>query len=438
MKQFLDRSQWLEPQNLRDYQESRLRALVDHAYRHVPYYHQLLESCKLVPADIRTIEDLRKIPVLTKQTVRAQAPRLRARNRYLYFPRPYRTSGSTGTPLVIDLDRPSNIVEFATYWWHWSWAGYRLGDRFLAIRIENFLRPRYRPAIWRWDPRLRCLYLSALRFGPTEVERCKEVIQRFRPRFLKCRPTMLNIFARTLKRSGIDSLRFEAVFTGGVNLLPKDVELAREVFHAPVYDSYGLMERVVNIRQCHYGNYHVNMIYGIVEVLDERDEPVRPGGRGRIVATGLHNWAMPLIRYDTRDLCTLEHHSLCPCGRKLPLVSSICGLAEDPIITRDGRLLTGLGTLFKDAWGIQMGQIVQTALDHIEIRVVPDVSYHDLDGQVLLSELRRRVGDGIDLRLLLVDEIEPTEEGKFKWVRCEVKGAQEDSLDFAAQTPVEY
>ena len=421
LKRFLDRSQWQDPQFLRDYQEERLRALIEHAYRNVPYYRKLFNSLGLRPSDIRRIEDLRKLPVLTKEAVRANTEELKAENAWRYLPRPYRTTGSTGTPLVIYHDRLSNILEFATYWWHWGWAGYRLGSKFLAIRPVPFrLRPELLGQLWYWDRRVHCLYLSSLQFNPRNIEIYVQRIRKFMPRFLKARPTMLALFANALKEKGIHDLHFEAIFTGGVNLLEKDRSLFTEIFHCKVYDSYGLMERVADIRQCQNGKYHVNQAYGVVEVLDEEGVPVAAGKKGRIIATGLHNWVMPLIRYDTKDFCVPEVVAFCCCGRTLPQVHSIYGLTEDPVITQDGRYLTALGTVFNKAWGIKMGQIVQTKKDRIEVRAVRDTTYREEDGQAVLEELHARIGEGIDLRLVFVDHIEPTEEGKFKWVRSEI------------------
>jgi len=421
LKRFLDRSQWQDPGILKEYQEARLQALIEHAYRNVPYYHRLFNSLRLKPSDIRKLEDLEKLPILTKDQVRTYSKELLAANAWRFFPRAYRTSGSTGTPLVIYNDRTSNILEFATYWWHWGWAGYRLGDRFVMIRQSLFQRrPGLRGQFWHWDRRLRCLYLSSLQFNPKTVELYVERIRKFKPKFLKARPPMLTLFAAALKEQGIHDLHFRAIFTGGGNLLEKDIKLFTEVFGCKVYDSYGLMERVANFRQCENGTYHVNQACGIVEVLNEKGVPVAAGQKGRIIATGLHNWVMPSIRYDTKDLCSPEVSGNCSCGRTLPQVHSIYGFAEDPVITQDGRYLTGLGTVFNKAWGIKMGQIVQTKKDRIEVRAVRDTTYREEDGQAVLEELHARIGEGIDLKLVFVDHIEPTEEGKFKWVRSEI------------------
>ncbi len=225
----------------------------------------------------------------------------------------------------------------------------------MAIRNRVFEHRGGERRLWHFDPRLRCLYLSPSKFNPKEVELYAEQIRRFKPDFLKARPLRLYLFANALKEKGITDLRLKGIFTGGHNLLERDVRLAKEVFQCRVYDHYGLMERVVDIRQCEFGNYHVNQAYGIVEVVDEKGSSVSEGQKGKIIATGLHNWAMPLIRYETTDSCVPGPSTVCSCRRRLPQVHSIYGFVEDPVTTPDGRRITGLDSVFNVAWGIKDG-----------------------------------------------------------------------------------
>jgi phenylacetate-CoA ligase len=380
-----------------------------------------MSGLKLRPSDFKELDDLAKLPILTKWQVRANLEKLQAINGRQYSPRRYRTSGSTGTPLEVLLDRPSNIVEFATYWWHWSWAGYRLGDIFINIQDYPFNRyPKLKNRSWYFDRRMRCLYIST-KFNVRDIHLYLEPIKRFQPKFVKARPARVALFADVLKEAGIKDLTFKAVFSGGANLRQREAVAWSEIFGCQVYDSYGQMERVANFRQCDHGRYHVNAVYGIVEVLDDHECHVNLGDKGTIIGTGLHNFSMPLIRYNTLDVCTPSAEINCGCGRTLPQIQDLYGCAEDNLMTPDGRHLTGIGYLvFSAAWGIRLGQLVQTRKDAIEARVVKDVTYQDSDGRALLDQLRKKTGPDMKLKLVFVDDIEPTEEGKFKWVRSEV------------------
>src|SRR5512140_1654035 len=126
-RHLFDRGQWLAPEALAAYQRSRLRAIVAHAYAHVPYYRELFDSLGLGPEDIREVGDLRKLPTLSKATVRSQRDRLTADDAKRFHPTLCWSSGTTGAKHGFLLDRQTNALEFAYYWRYWGWSGYRLG-----------------------------------------------------------------------------------------------------------------------------------------------------------------------------------------------------------------------------------------------------------------------------------------------------------------------
>src|SRR5882724_8755428 len=138
MRYFFERSQWFTREELSDFQEQRLRVIVEHANRHVPYYRELFKRLSLTPADIRTVSDLAQLPSLRKDVVRSEFKRLQADDKLRYRPRLEQTSGTSGEPLRFLLDKPSNVLEFVYYWRHWSWAGYQLGARFAELSSSYF------------------------------------------------------------------------------------------------------------------------------------------------------------------------------------------------------------------------------------------------------------------------------------------------------------
>ena len=105
----------------------------------VPYYRRLFRRLKLAPDEIRTLADLRQLPLLTKRDLRAEFDQLCAANRSSYGSFVAQTSGTDGEPLHFLLDKPSNVLEFVHYWRHWSWMGYRLGMRFAELSSAFFL-----------------------------------------------------------------------------------------------------------------------------------------------------------------------------------------------------------------------------------------------------------------------------------------------------------
>ena len=162
LRQALEKTQWLPAEELQAYQEKRLALTINHAYRHVPYYRRLFEKTGLCPQDIKKAGDLKKLPLLSKDTIRKEGKKLVADNAGRYHPVSYKTSGTTGTPVEFYLDKGARILEFVYYWRHWSWAGYRLGDRFAELGSFYFLnRDRFNDAVSSWQPHLGRLMINS-------------------------------------------------------------------------------------------------------------------------------------------------------------------------------------------------------------------------------------------------------------------------------------
>ena len=148
-----ERTQWLPPEEIRAYQERRLAVILHEAFARVPYYRQLLADRRLSPADIRGIDDLGKLPILTKDALRKAGRALVVAAASRFHPCVCRTSGTSGAPLTLYFDKHANILEFVYYWRHWSWAGYRLGDRFAELGSLYFLkRERLNGTVACWQP----------------------------------------------------------------------------------------------------------------------------------------------------------------------------------------------------------------------------------------------------------------------------------------------
>jgi len=407
------KSQWHSPEQLAEIQASGLRSLVNHCYRDIPYYRRLFEGLGLTPDDIRGPEDLPKLPLLTKQEVRDNSGALLAPEMKKYHPVLMRTGGTTGTALQFYVDRFANMMEFATVWRHWGWAGYRFGDRFCDLRgrIIKTAGP------WSYDARLNALFLSSYRLTRELVPEYARKLRRFKPRILRGYPSAINFFAQLLREAGIDDIRPRAVVTSSETLLAHQRQNLEEVFGCRVFDTYGLEERCCAAGQCPEGGFHIDSEYGILGVVDGAGRPVAPGEEGEIVATGLATRVMPFLNYRTNDLARLSTRR-CSCGRGLPLIESITGRVEDMVVTPDGRSVSGAGlsVALKYSPGIRLSQILQDTVEEMTVRIVRAPGYGEDDEKKLLINLRDRVGEAIKIRLDYVDDIGLTAAGKLKFV----------------------
>jgi len=407
LRRFFEKSQWMHPDELREYQRHLLRRTVRQAYFHVPYYAQLFDALRLKPQDIRDVDDLWKLPLLSKEMVRANYGALRADNAKRFRPSVVCTSGTTGEPLRFLVDKPSNVLEFVYYWRHWSWAGYRPGDRFAQLRYDFFVnRPRMRNRVWHFQPHLQRLLLNPSVLSRHRIGEFAHALRTYRAKFLHSLPAHLRMLAEFLKEKHMDDIQFRAVFSSGEKLTQDERETVESAFGCKVLDSYGHMERSMAVSQCLNGGYHIHLEYGILELADTKQ--LEDGVvLGRVVSTSLHRMAMPFLRYDVEDLVELfPEQKRCPCGRTLPLLKTIHGRKREGILTSDGREIAWVFVPFQYVRGVRFYQYVQEELDRATVRIVKGQNYTPDNERILRFWFRRLFGDRVSFRIEYVPEKE--------------------------------
>jgi len=207
----------------------------------------------------------------------------------------------------------------------------------------------------------------------------------------------------------------KAIITSAETLLDYQRDIIERAFKCKVYDQYGCTEQSLFVSQCEKGTYHIHPEHGIVEIINDQGDEVKPGEMGKVVCTSFVNKAMPLIRYDLGDTA-IKGDDYCVCGRKFPTIDKIYGRQDDFIHTPDGRKVGRLDPIFKGLSSIKLAQVIQTKLDEITVKLIPGQTYAHTDGQVVQEELQKRVGSQIKINVELVKEIEKTQAGKFRAV----------------------
>ena len=193
-------------------------------------------------------------------------------------------------------------------------------------------------------------------------------------------------------------------------------EKIEAIWQLPVLDSYGLKEHNVFIAQCSEGGYHIFPEYGICEILDDDGNHVAPGQEGWIVATGLHNYVQPLLRYNTLDRAVAGNGNPCRCGRNLPTIERLIGRIDDCLITRDGKRYSGLSFAFFGLKGLQKARLIQENLDHVLVEIVANEEFDADQRNMLVTALNIKVEQKLSFQLKSVNEIHQESPGKFKFV----------------------
>ncbi len=415
LRNALKRTQWDEDY-LRAYQQARLRAIVRHAAQHVPHYQRQFRELGLSPEDIECAEDLKRLPLLSRDTVREDGSLFLADDYQSYRPVVAHTSGSSGVPLEFYLDRESNALEFVHYWRHWGWAGYSLGDRFAELASVHFLsRPQLDGKIFdlqRWYGRLM---LNSMKLTSATVGEYISLLEKFKPRYLKGLPSALYHLAILITAAKKRIAPMRAVFSSGENLTPEMRIAIENTFQCRLLDCYGHMERTVCIAQCYEGSYHILSDYGLLE-LGERTPSADPGvDLAPAIGTSLYNRAMPLLRYEIGDLIEVyEHPPRCRCGRTFPVIRGVRGRMATAIVTPEGRVESALFALPAIVPGIAFLQFVQHRRDYVEVRVVRTATFDSRCESMLMRCLSEALGVSIQVRLvyLALEETEKDASGK--------------------------
>ena len=414
----LERSEHLSREEQRDYQERRLQALIMHAYENVPYYRDVMDERGLKPSNVSTIDDLQKLPVLTKADVRAAGERLVSRTVDPGKLRVAWTSATTETPLPVRWDRAVTLVNHASYMRVRRWAGVPFGRRYATMQGTPVVPiAQKKPPFWRYNAVWNQVLFSQLHLSDENLHHYVRKMRDAGVEDLETYASGAYVMARYLEDHD-EYLPLTAVITTGEPLLPDERALMEERFRCPVFDAYGQAERVIFSCECEkHEGHHVFPEYGITEFVDGDGERVRAGECGLMLGTGLHNFAMPLIRYACGDVAA-SSDAVCSCGRTLPMLSGLTSRAGDILVTPDGRMVPPIMVtwIVKFLEGVRNWQVVQETPTELRVLVVRDepVTPEEFDG--LSGYLKRRLGPEVRVEIEHVDEIPRVGRGKSRHV----------------------
>ena len=408
----LKESEWWSVKEIQKYQNMKVREVVHHAYHTVPFYRRWYEECKVDIDNFQTVEDLKRLPVLTKQLVRANQQDMvsSAFNRSSLITN--LTSGTTGTPLEIYITKECLAFQWAIWWRHRARYGLTIKDRHLTFGARVPIpHNQKRPPFWRHDVFNNRVYLSTYHISKDTVKSIVEFLNSNHFDFFTGYPSAMYNLAALIEEEGLRLInRPKYVVTGADALLPKFESTIRRVFGVPVTEQYGMAEFAGNMSKCECGNFHLDFECCYIE-----EQPLEGSNLSRLIFTGWGNPAMPFIRYEVGDFGKSFNGS-CACGRESVCFESIDGRVEDYVVTPDGRRIIGMNQVLEYAPNAKEIQIFQDKIDSIEFRIVPTKEFSDNDKEALIREFRRRAGSNMSIRFNMVDEIERLPSGKFKAV----------------------
>jgi phenylacetate-CoA ligase len=337
-------------------QEAGLRRLLVHAYTNVPLYRRLYDEAGFRPDLFRTLDDLPRVPPLTKAALKAaRGSEAVAHGVDPATCRVVSTSGSTGAPLQIVQGRFERCWNRAVAWRILFEHGFRWTDRTLEIRMKpgtsyGLQRLGIAPKDW----------LSIM----TPPDEWARQLMHYRHACVVAGAGTLELLADALAGQRVRAPR--VLISDSEPLTPRARARVRDALGTDPVDVYGL-EEVSNFAwECErHEGLHVSADSHVVEIA------APPGETGPLLVTALGMWTMPIIRYETGDLAAWSP-APCACGRTLPVLSTLHGRSVDSIVTGDGRHL--LWPFFHELLGaepdILRWQVRQQTRSHIVVHTV--------------------------------------------------------------------
>jgi phenylacetate-CoA ligase len=408
----LRRTQFLSAEDIRRLQDKRLRRLIEHGVRAVPYYHKLFRRLGLSPEDVSSIRDLAKIPPLSRGEIKQHFYQLQATDYPRQRIRLDASSGSTGEPIRFLKTIEQRSWELAAELRAYEWFGVRKGERH-ALLFPEARRSRVPIRLRVYLDRVasRCRFFNGINLSEDRMTAFAHELIGFRPSYLIGSPGVLSVFARHIQREDIP-LRVETVITSFEKLYPHQRKTIEETLEASVRDFYGSRELGSIAAECPHQRTYVCSAENLhLEVVDESGEPCSPGETGEILITGLLNYAMPLIRYRIGDMATLSSQQ-CD-NRGLPTLQSIQGRSIGMLVSSEGHLVS---TIFiVDSLPVSRFQVVQESNLDVTVRLVPEKTYDRRHERRIESAVRRRLGE-VKVSIEHVREIPGAKSGKHRYV----------------------
>lgn len=319
---------------MRKLQGIRLRKVVEHAYHNTPFYRKKMQEMGITPNDIQSIDDITKLPFTVKQDLRDNYPFGLMAVPMSEIVRLHASSGTTGKPIVVGYTRNDLSI--------WS----EVVARSLAacnVTKNDSVQVSYGYGLFTGGLGLHNgvenLGGTVIPIGSGNTQKQIQLMHDFGAKALACTPSYALFLAEAVKDSGIPREEFQ-LKTGIFGAEPWTENMRKDIeskLGIKAYDIYGLTEIIgpgVGCECVSQNGTHLWEDHFFPEIIDpETLQPVEPGQPGELVFTTLTKDGMPMLRYRTRDLTSLNYET-CSCGRTAVRMSRILGRSDDMLIIR--------------------------------------------------------------------------------------------------------
>lgn len=408
LQEYLERDYTDEEMLIKE-QWDRASELIRYAYNNSPFYREFYKD-----VDIEKVienRDIEALPILKKETVRENLPQMytipekKAHKSY--------TSGTTGKSMKFlwfheDFQRRLAYLD-----------AFKIKSGFMPMKMKSarfnasrIVPPNQKKKIfWRDNLAIKQRIYSAYWCNSKNVKYYVDDLNKYKPKALDGYPSAIYEIANYILQNNVQ-LTFTpvAIFPTAETLYPHHREVIEKAFKCPVYDQYASSEGAPFITECTCGKLHYCVDTGIIEFCKD----------GRMLVTCFETHGTPLIRYDIGDNAYLSSYKKCSCGSALPVVERIEGRNMDYLLSpKNGKFPAIHMSIVKEGFNnsIKAMQFVQNEYTAIDVYIEIDEQRYNSEMNLLIEEeLHYSLGEEMDIRIHVVDNIPKDKSGKFRMV----------------------
>jgi len=425
-------NEWRSRKQIESQQFRQLRSLLLFAEKQSPFYAERMRSHGINPKALRSLDDFRRIPPLTRKDLQDKFDLIRAK---VLPPGSHKggllsTSGSTGSPVQVQSTSVTKALWNACCLRDYLWSNVDPRGRFLSLRhfsenVTEALNPEggHRQG---WGGPMGQLFTT----GPgafmnvgMDPKYQFSFLMRENPDYILSYPSNLELLGNMLSEARGKLSRLKQIHTIGEILTDHKRQNIQDSFGVRVCDLYSAVEVGYIASQCPEGHgYHIHDENVLVEVVNDDGSPCPSGEIGKVYLTGLIHYGLPLIRYDVGDYA-IETDKPCPCGRGLSRLLHVIGRQRGQLIRPDGSIMfsSGLSVALRDVNSIRQYQVIQHKRNCVEVIIVPSRNFGPAQEQHIVETFEKQFGCPINVSINLVDHIDRTPGGKYLDFICKTK-----------------
>ncbi|MBD3249155.1 hypothetical protein GF336_03860 [Candidatus Woesearchaeota archaeon] len=394
-------------EKIRRYQERKLKKILLHACKNVPYYRKTLKKAEVVKNSRIDLENFENIPFLTKNIIRKQGKNIYSKDYRKRKPYENTSGGSTGEPVRFIQDKRYNEWNIANKLWIKLKAGQDIGDKELRFwgserdLLEGKESLKIRLRNWLYNRK----ELNTFKMSKEDMVSYADEINSYGPAWIEAYVQSIYEFAKFIKKKNLKIHSPEnGILTSAGTLYPDMRKLLEEVFRCKVYNRYG--SREVGDMACGEDSLRLSFWNHFIEVINRK-----------IYVTGLNNYSMPTIRYDMGDIGKLDADGF--------NLSKLEGREMSMLRTNSGKLIPPeffihfIGVVYNNN-SIEKFQVIQNSSGNIKIKVkLMDRNQFEKDKDKIEEAIKLEMGR-CNVYWDIMDDISATHNGKYEYVRREI------------------